>query len=149
GKRKALWRHPLIRALKNARLKTSIEAHSPMPAQRNGSGRETDTLIEMRDVTIAYNSKPILRDLNWSMRLGEHWALLGPNGSGKTTLLSLIQGDNPQAYAQNIRLFGISPDSTQALWQARQFIGSLSPELHLHYPTDWACLDVVASGFFD
>src|SRR5262245_49330976 len=31
----------------------------------------------------------ILRGISWTVRRGEHWALLGPNGSGKSTLLSL------------------------------------------------------------
>src|SRR5262249_44609235 len=42
-----------------------------------------------------------------------------------------------------------TPDSTATLWQLRRRIGSLSPELHLHYPADWTCLDVVCSGFFN
>jgi iron complex transport system ATP-binding protein len=33
--------------------------------------------------------KTIVRDLNWRVRSGERWALIGPNGSGKTTMLSL------------------------------------------------------------
>jgi iron complex transport system ATP-binding protein len=32
----------------------------------------------------------ILDDVNWTVRSGEHWALLGANGAGKTTLLRLI-----------------------------------------------------------
>ncbi len=44
-----------------------------------------------------YGGSVILRNINWTIRAGESWALLGPNGSGKTTLLSLILGDNPQA----------------------------------------------------
>jgi iron complex transport system ATP-binding protein len=31
----------------------------------------------------------ILRGIDWTVRRGEHWALLGPNGSGKSTLLSV------------------------------------------------------------
>ncbi|MGI9255150.1 MAG: ABC transporter ATP-binding protein [Thermomicrobiales bacterium] len=31
----------------------------------------------------------ILRQIDWRVERGEHWALLGPNGSGKSTLLSL------------------------------------------------------------
>jgi iron complex transport system ATP-binding protein len=32
----------------------------------------------------------ILDDITWSVRSGEHWALLGANGAGKTSLLRLI-----------------------------------------------------------
>ena len=32
--------------------------------------------------------------------------ILGPNGAGKTTLLKLILGENQQAYANEIYLFG-------------------------------------------
>jgi iron complex transport system ATP-binding protein len=31
----------------------------------------------------------IVRDVTWSVRQGEHWAVLGPNGAGKTTLLRI------------------------------------------------------------
>src|ERR1700690_2681915 len=55
-------------------------------------------LIELHNITVQYGQNTILRELSWSIREGESWALLGPNGSGKTTLLSLILGDNPQAY---------------------------------------------------
>jgi molybdate transport system ATP-binding protein len=83
------------------------------------------------------------------MRAGECWALSGPNGAGKTTLLNLIQGDHPQAYAQNIRWFGRHTDSTQTLWQMRQRLGWMSPELHQHYPGEWPVSDVVCSGFYN
>ena len=106
-------------------------------------------LIEINHVTIQRGHRRILDDVTWTVRHGEHWALLGPNGSGKTTLLGLIQGDNPQAYALDLRLFGARPHSTQTLWHTRQKIGWLSPELHQHYPTAWSCLDVVCSGFFN
>jgi molybdate transport system ATP-binding protein len=148
GPKATLLRHPLLRRLRAA---ATHAAAGPVPEPRTARPPSGDSrvLVAMRNVTIRFGAKPILSGVTWRLNAGEHWALLGPNGSGKTTLLSLIQGDNPQVYAQDIRLFGISPDSTQALWQARQRLGWLSPELHLHYPPEWSCLDVVCSGFFD
>jgi molybdate transport system ATP-binding protein len=149
GPKATLLRHPLLCQLRAAAARDPRSA----PATRNHASRAErrswPVLVDMRDITIRFGPKPILQHLTWQLRRGENWALLGPNGSGKTTLLSLIQGDNPQVYAQNIRLFGLSPDSTQALWQARQYVGWMSPELHLHYPPDCRCLEVVCSGFFD
>ena len=34
----------------------------------------------------------IVKDIDWTIRQGEHWVLFGLNGSGKTTLLSLLAG---------------------------------------------------------
>jgi iron complex transport system ATP-binding protein len=34
----------------------------------------------------------IMRDINWQVTQGEHWAVLGPNGAGKTSLLAIIAG---------------------------------------------------------
>ena len=108
-----------------------------------------EPLVELCHVTVTGARRRILHDLTWTLREGECWALLGPNGAGKTTLLNLIQGDHPQAYAQDIRLFRRRTDSTQALWRARQHIGWMSPELHQHYPAGWEIADVVCSGFFN
>jgi molybdate transport system ATP-binding protein len=81
------------------------------------------------------------------VREGEQWALLGPNGAGKTTLLSLILGDNPQAYANRVRLFGRRRGSGESIWEIKRRIGWVAPELHLTYPRGLSCLDVVCSGF--
>ena len=108
-----------------------------------------ELLVKFQNVTVKTGRNYILRDITWTLRDGECWALSGPNGAGKTTLLNLIQGDHPQAYAQNIRLFGRSTDSTKTLWQMRQRLGWMSPELHQHYPGEWETCEVVCSGFFN
>jgi len=119
---------------------------SQLPLRANSDAKP---LVELRNVTIVAGRKRILRGITWTLKQGERWALMGPNGAGKTTLLNLIQGDHPQAYAQNVVLFGCPSHSTQAVWQARRQIGWLSPELYLHYPQQWPVLDVVCSGFFN
>jgi molybdate transport system ATP-binding protein len=83
------------------------------------------------------------------VRRGEHWALLGANGAGKTTLLSLILGDHPQAYANDVWLFGQRRGSGESIWEIKKRIGWVAPELHLYHPRGVSGLQVVCSGFFD
>lgn len=108
-----------------------------------------DVLVELRAVTVRYGRTTILRDLSWTVRAGERWLLTGPNGAGKSTLLSLLLGDNPQAYANDVRLFGKRRGQGESIWDIRRRIGWVSPELQWHYPGDTATFDVVASGCFD
>ena len=83
------------------------------------------------------------------MKFGEHWAIAGPNGAGKTTLLSLISGDNPQAYANEIYLFGKRRGTGESIWDIKQKIGLISSEFQIRYRKALKALDVVLSGFFD
>jgi ABC-type Mn2+/Zn2+ transport system ATPase subunit len=46
----------------------------------------------VRDVTLGYGTRAVLRHVNLRVHAGEFWFLLGPNGSGKSTLLSSILG---------------------------------------------------------
>ena len=64
-------------------------------------------LVEMRDVSVVYGDRVVFEHLDWTVRAGERWLLAGPNGCGKTTLLAFVIGDHPQAYANDVRLFGV------------------------------------------
>jgi ATP-binding cassette subfamily B multidrug efflux pump len=46
--------------------------------------------LEIRDLTFAYDTRPVLRDINLSVRHGQTVGIVGRTGSGKSTLLSLI-----------------------------------------------------------
>ncbi|WP_425270911.1 ABC transporter ATP-binding protein [Paenibacillus ferrarius] len=46
----------------------------------------------MNKVSWFRENKTILNQVDWQVRQGEHWAVLGLNGSGKTTLLNMING---------------------------------------------------------
>ena len=108
-----------------------------------------DILVHMHNVSITYNGTHILHDVNWTVRRGERWVLLGHNGAGKTTLLSLIMGDHPQAYANEIELFGRRRGSGESIWEIKRRIGWMAPELQRHTPPLTSCFDVICSGWFD
>ena len=57
----------------------------------------SSTVIDMHKVSIRYGERTILKNLDWCVKKGEHWAVSGQNGSGKSTLLSLVCADNPQS----------------------------------------------------
>ena len=46
-------------------------------------------VVELEGATVRRAGREILAGVDWTVRAGEHWAILGPNGSGKTTLLRL------------------------------------------------------------
>jgi ABC-type Mn2+/Zn2+ transport system ATPase subunit len=51
-----------------------------------------DVLLALEDVTLGYDSRPVLQHLTFTVERGEFLALLGPNGAGKTTLLRGVLG---------------------------------------------------------
>lgn len=122
---------------------------TPLGVQRRKRSTAPPVLVRIHNAHVVYGPARILKGVDWIVRGGERWVLLGPNGSGKSTLLSLILGDNPQAYANDIEVFGIRREPGHTLWEVKHRIGWLSPELQYHYPAEMDSLQVVCSGFFD
>jgi molybdate transport system ATP-binding protein len=106
-------------------------------------------LVYLNKVTLQYGDKTILKDISWKINAGERWVLSGPNGSGKTSLLNLIFGDNPKAYGCDIRLFGRQKGTGESIWDIKEKIGFISPELHQHIHHKQPVLNVISSGFND
>jgi iron complex transport system ATP-binding protein len=50
----------------------------------------TEAVVDVRGLLVRRAGRTILGPLDWTVRDGERWVVLGPNGSGKTTLLSAI-----------------------------------------------------------
>ena len=109
----------------------------------------SEEIIRFNNVNIRYGERTILKDLNWTVRRGDVWALRGGNGSGKSTLLSLVCADNPQAYACDISLFGRKRGTGESIWEIKKHIGYVSPEMHRAYMKDMPAIEIVASGLFD
>lgn len=108
-----------------------------------------EEIIRLKDVTVAYGDKTILKQLNWCVQAGEKWVVSGNNGSGKSTLLSLLYADHPQAYANEVYLFGRRRGRGESIWDVKRRIGFTSPELHTFFDGSLTARQVVLSGLND
>jgi molybdate transport system ATP-binding protein len=102
-------------------------AYPPLPGVSSAS--HTDVVVEIKDLKIQYGDTVILRDFNWRVNRGDRWALVGSNGSGKTTLFSIIFADHPLAYSQQVYLFGKRRGTGESIWQIKERLNYLGPEL--------------------
>ena len=100
--------------------------------------------IEHVDLYVEY--RPVLRDLNWELRKGEHWAVYGANGAGKSSFLKLLYGDLTPALGGMLERCGFPPGTPIAEWKRQ--VGYVSPELQSDYAVDVSVTDLVASGLY-
>lgn len=106
-------------------------------------------LVKLTDLTIKYDEFKLIDSLNWTIEPNQHWQLSGPNGSGKTAILSIINGDHPQCYTNDIFVFGFKRGSGESIWQIKQFIGYVSTALQWEYRVQISLRNVIISGFHD
>ncbi len=108
-----------------------------------------EQLVKLKNVTIQYNGRTIIKNINWEIKKGEFWQLMGPNGSGKTTILSMIIGDNPKAFGQNITLFGQLKGSGEAVWDIKKLMGYFTPSMVNLFARNTSLEHMIVSGIFD
>lgn len=95
--------------------------------------------LRVRDLTVAYQKKPVLRSVHVEVPEGKLIGIIGPNGAGKSTFIKAVQGLIPVAsgeteiygrpYKQQRHLVGYVPQRESVDWD---------------FPTD--ALDVVLMG---
>src|SRR5262249_47397893 len=60
--------------------------------QIEAAAAESETIIELRDVSISFRYQPVLRQINFTVPKGETLCIIGESGCGKTVMLKLIIG---------------------------------------------------------
>ena len=120
-------------------------------ALQNGQTPDDDReeLIRLVDGSASYGQRCIFSSLDLLVRNGDHTLITGPNGSGKSTLLSLITGDHPDCYTNELYLFGRRRGTGESIWDIKKHMGIVSPALHRNHYIPGSTLQVVVSGFFD
>ncbi|VEB99507.1 Putative HMP/thiamine import ATP-binding protein YkoD [Cedecea lapagei] len=149
GAKQALLEQALISQLAHSEKLAGValpEADDPSARYRLP---ENQPRIVLKDGVVEYNDRPILHKLSWTVNPGEHWQIVGPNGAGKSTLLSLITGDHPQGYSNDLTLFGRRRGSGETIWDIKKHIGYVSSSLHLDYRVSTTVRNVILSGYFD
>lgn len=101
--------------------------------------------LDIRNVSYSVDGKKILDSIQWTVKQGEHWAVLGPNGSGKTTLLKIACGyiwpnDSGTVYRKGRCLID--------LYDLRKSIGWVTSTLPPQIPPREKVLRTVVSGKF-
>lgn len=128
---------------------TDLNVPQADPANKLPALDPSQPLVRLNQATIKYGDTIIVDKLDWTIERGQHWQLSGPNGSGKTGVLSLITGDHPQCYVNDIFVFGFQRGKGESIWQIKQFIGYVSTSLQWEYRVSTSCKNVIISGFYD
>jgi molybdate transport system ATP-binding protein len=106
-------------------------------------------LVRLVGGRVAYGDEVVFEGLDFTVSAGEHTLVEGPNGSGKSTLLEMITGDHPQAYSNDLHLFGRRRGSGETVWEIKKNIGVVSAKLHRDYRVGGSVEEVLLSGLYD
>lgn len=136
--------HEIIR---NINFKPFTSLRIPPPMEKTCVIQ--NPLIRFKNVSVSYENKSILKNIDWTVNKGDFWQLTGANGSGKTTILSMITGDNPKAFGQEIYLFGQKKGSGESVWEIKQKIGYYSPAMTNKFKGRHSVEHMLISGLTD
>jgi iron complex transport system ATP-binding protein len=101
-------------------------------------------VIAMHGVSVVRGQSLLLRDVDWEVRAGERWVLLGPNGSGKTTLVSIAATYLWPSHG-SVEILG-ERLGTVDVRELRRRIGLVSASLEVRIPHEIAARRVVLAG---
>ncbi|HXT97967.1 MAG TPA: ATP-binding cassette domain-containing protein [Polyangia bacterium] len=135
-----------------ARAPDDVRPHAPPPVALGSWTTPLDPglpLVQLRGGRVRYGEEVVFENLDFTVRAGQHTLIEGPNGSGKTSLLEMITGDHPQAYSNDLHLFGRRRGSGESVWEIKKNVGLVSARLQRDYRVGGSVEEVLLSGLFD
>jgi len=104
----------------------------------------TTLLVDLLDVVVRFDGRPVLGPLTLRITPGERWVVLGPNGCGKTTLLSIV-GARRQPSSGTAQVLGLTFGGGD-IRTLHDEIGHTSHTLTESFPPGIRVMDVVLTG---
>ncbi|WP_394405685.1 ABC transporter ATP-binding protein [Streptococcus sp. 20-1249] len=101
-------------------------------------------ILSMQDLSYRRQGKTILEDINWQVRKGETWAVLGLNGAGKSTLLRIIMAEFWKSSGE-LQVLGVTFGKGD-IPSLRKKIGIVGSFLAERFPTDLYAEQIVLTG---
>ncbi|MBQ7449816.1 ATP-binding cassette domain-containing protein [bacterium] len=102
--------------------------------------------INIENATVCLNQKEILHNINWKVKRGERYFILGANGAGKTTLVRTILGYVWALCGAKVEILGKTLGKVD-LNELRKKIAWVSPFIQKHLKKSDIGVDTVLSGF--
>tara|TARA_B100000949_G_scaffold36363_2_gene30218 strand:+ start:10275 stop:11525 length:1251 start_codon:yes stop_codon:yes gene_type:complete len=110
---------------------------------------ESEELVCLKKVSVSFDGRRVLHEIDWSINKGEFWQLIGPNGSGKSTILSMITGDSHKGYGQDLTIFGNKKGSGESVWDLKKKIGYYTPAVTHKFRGYHTLENMIISGLHD
>jgi iron complex transport system ATP-binding protein len=133
-----------VRVAFRARGGVRYHLRVPRPTPEPAALSDGQPVVELVAVEVHRGSTRLLGPLDWRVRPGERWVVVGPNGSGKTTLLR-IASTYLWPSAGRVTVLGETIGATDAR-ELRRRIGYASPALAAELPPELSARDVVVTA---
>jgi molybdate transport system ATP-binding protein len=135
-----------------ARSASQKAEHRPPPVHLGSTTEPLDPavpLVELVQGHVRYGDQVVFEGLDLRIAQGQHTLIEGPNGSGKSSLLEMLTGDHPQAYSNDLHLFGRRRGTGESVWDIKRHVGLVSARLHRDYRVGGSVEQALISGLFD
>lgn len=97
--------------------------------------------LSIRGLSVAYQKKPVLRNVSFTVNEGELIGVIGPNGAGKSTMMKAALGLIPTIGGE-VKVYG------QSLKSQRRLIGYVPQRESVDWDFPTNALDVVLMGSY-